>query len=101
MVNLERIISKMASDGDDLMEDRPGERAQPAGLFGPAPPEPWAKLWDDIHNSKEMVYCEKALVVLSKGSNALWAKDLDSERLLPALSFGINAKSPKGKKAAK
>jgi hypothetical protein len=48
-----------------------------------------------------MVFCEKAVKALEAKSNAAaFGKELDLGRLLPALHFGINAKSAKAKKAA-
>ena len=43
-----------------------------------------------------LVYAEKAVKALEGGSNTTFAKELDLERLIPALNFGLNAKSAKG-----
>ena len=50
-----------------------------------------------------MVYCEKAVRMLSDGPGTVstFASDLDIARILPGLHFGLNARSVKGKKAAK
>jgi hypothetical protein len=46
-------------------------------------------------------YAEKAVKALELKNNTTFAKELDLERLVPALNFGINARSAVAKKAAK